>query len=65
MMQGVISIPHGWGHDRRGVKMDIAQQHAGVSLNDLIDHNYVDNLSGVSVINGIPVQIDKVPLVHA
>jgi len=59
IMEGCISIPHGWGHHRDGTKMKVAEQHAGVSLNDLIDESLTDELSGVSVINGIPVSISN------
>lgn len=59
IMQGTISIPHGWGHNRKGVRMAIAQEHAGVSFNDLADEKLVDELSGVSVINAIPIQVKK------
>lgn len=57
MMEGTVSIPHGWGHHREGIKMKIAQEHAGVSMNDLIDDALVDELSGVSIISGIPVTL--------
>ena len=57
IMPGTVSIPHGWGHWRQGIKMNIAAEHAGVSLNDLIDDQKVDELSGVSIITGIPVSI--------
>lgn len=57
MMRGSISIPHGWGHNRSGIKMNIAADHAGTSMNDLVDDMVVDKLSGVSVINAIPVDV--------
>ena len=59
VMVGTVSIPHGWGHNRTGTKMEIAEAHAGISMNDLVDDFVVDPLSGVSVINGIPVTIAK------
>ena len=59
MMPGTISIPHGWGHHRDGIQMDIAAAHAGVSINDIIDEELVDELCGVSVINATPVTIGK------
>ena len=31
IMPGVVSIPHGWGHDAPGVKMRVASDHAGVN----------------------------------
>ncbi len=57
IMPGAISIPHGWGHHRKGTKMSVAESHAGVSFNDLADDSLLDTVSGVSVINAIPVQL--------
>jgi len=58
IMAGTISIPHGWGHDREGIRLGKASAKAGVSFNDLADDQLVDPLSGVSVINAIPVSIN-------
>lgn len=60
MMAGAISIPHGWGHHRDGIQLDVAAAHAGVSINDIIDDELVDELCGVAVINATPVTIGKV-----
>jgi len=57
IMPGSISIPHGWGHHRSGTKMAIAEAHAGVSFNDLADDTLLDTVSGVSIINAIPVSL--------
>ncbi|MBX8606995.1 molybdopterin oxidoreductase family protein [Pseudomonas cichorii] len=57
MMPGVVSLPHGWGHSRAGVRMDIAQAQPGVSANDLTDERQLDTLSGNAVLNGVPVQV--------
>jgi anaerobic selenocysteine-containing dehydrogenase len=59
MMPGVISIPHGWGHDMAGVNLSIAQQHAGVNTNILTDENFLDSLSGNAALNGVPVSLNK------
>ena len=32
IMPGVISIPHGWGHDAPGVRLGVASEHAGREL---------------------------------
>ena len=37
IMPGVVSIPHGWGHDAPGVRMRVASEHAGVNSNVLAD----------------------------
>ncbi|MBT8220933.1 MAG: molybdopterin oxidoreductase family protein [Bacteroidia bacterium] len=57
IMPGVISIPHGWGHHRPGIQMSIAKEYAGVSVNDLTDHNLVDALTGNAAVNGVPVRL--------
>jgi anaerobic selenocysteine-containing dehydrogenase len=57
IMPGVVSMPHGWGHDAPGVRMEVASAHAGVNSNVLADESFVDPLSGNAVLNGIPVEI--------
>ena len=57
IMPGVVSIPHGWGHDAPGVKMRVAKDHAGVNSNVLASESQVDPLSGNAVLNGIPVEV--------
>jgi anaerobic selenocysteine-containing dehydrogenase len=54
---GVVSLPHGWGHDAPGAQMRVAAEHAGVNSNILTDHEAMDPLSGTSVLNGIPVEV--------
>jgi anaerobic selenocysteine-containing dehydrogenase len=57
MMPGVVSIPHGWGHDRLGVQLDVAHQHAGESINDLTDNQSIDALCGTAAFNGTTVNV--------
>ncbi|NNA65156.1 molybdopterin oxidoreductase family protein [Pseudomonas gessardii] len=57
MMPGVVSLPHGWGHDRPGVHMSIASAQPGASANDLTDERQLDELSGNAALNGVPVQV--------
>ena len=57
MMPGVVSLPHGFGHDAEGAQMRVARQHAGVNSNLLTDEIQVDALSGNGVLNGIPVEV--------
>ena len=54
---GVVSLPHGWGHDAPGAQMRVAAEHAGVNSNVLTDHEAMDPLSGTAVLNGIPVDV--------
>ncbi len=57
MMPGVVSLPHGWGHAKPGVQMDIAAHQPGESANDLTDERELDSLSGNAVLNGVSVQV--------
>ena len=54
---GVVSLPHGWGHDLPGAQLRVAAEHAGVNSNTLSDDEAFDPLSGTSVLNGIPVTV--------
>jgi anaerobic selenocysteine-containing dehydrogenase len=60
VMPGVVSIPHGWGHDADGVEMEVASAHAGTNSNTLADESLVDAVSGNAVLNGIPVEVAPV-----
>jgi anaerobic selenocysteine-containing dehydrogenase len=57
MMPGVVSLPHGWGHDVDGVRMRVARAHPGVPSNVLTDDAPIDVPSGNAVLNGIPVEV--------
>lgn len=57
MMRGVVSLPHGWGHDRPGTRLSVAREHAGVNSNLLAPGHFVDALSGNAAVNGIPVEV--------
>ncbi|MCU1377734.1 MAG: molybdopterin dinucleotide-binding region [Acidimicrobiales bacterium] len=58
VLPGVVSLPHGWGHDRPGTRMAVAQEHAGVNSNVLTDELALDPLSGNAVLNAIPVTVE-------
>jgi len=60
IMPGVVSIPHGWGHDVDGARLSVASAHAGVNSNILADETLLDPLSGNAVFNGIPVEVAAV-----
>ncbi|MGA5541770.1 molybdopterin-dependent oxidoreductase [Mycobacterium sp. NPDC051198] len=57
MRRGVVSLPHGWGHDRSGTGQRLAASHPGANVNQLNDGTHLDPLSGTAVLNGIPVDI--------
>ena len=58
---GVVSLPHGWGHDRPGAPFGVAGERPGVNTNLLTDHEALDPLSGNAVLNGIPVTVTPAP----
>ncbi len=57
MMPGVVSVPHGWGHDLPGAQLGVAAEHAGANVNLLGDAGLLEDLSGNAVLNGIPVSL--------
>ena len=57
MMPGVVSLPHGWGHDKAGTRLSVAGERPGVNLNDLLDEKLRDPLSGNAVLSGVAVEI--------
>ena len=61
MMPGVVSVPHGWGHDQAGARLGVAALRPGANLNDLLDDRLRDPLSGTSVLNGVPVTLSRCP----
>ncbi|GAA4782869.1 molybdopterin oxidoreductase family protein [Streptomyces ziwulingensis] len=58
---GVVSLPHGWGHDRPGTRLAHAALDPGVNVNQLLDGSLLDPLSGNAVLNGVPVALDTTP----
>lgn len=60
IMPGVVCMPHGYGHHRVGIQLAVAQQHAGVSINDLTDETFVDELTGNAALSGVPVWVEPV-----
>ncbi|MET7476207.1 molybdopterin oxidoreductase family protein [Streptomyces sp. NPDC005648] len=58
--RGVVSLPHGWGHDRPGTRLRHAATDPGVNVNQLLDGSLLDPLSGNAVLNGVPVEIAAV-----
>jgi len=57
MMPGVVSLPHGWGHDKPDARLSVAREHAGVNNNLLAPGTFVDEISGNAAVNGIPVEV--------
>lgn len=57
MMPGVVSLPHGWGHDLPGTRLNLAAERPGVNLNALLDESQRDPLSGNAVLSGVAVTL--------
>jgi anaerobic selenocysteine-containing dehydrogenase len=58
VLKGVVSLPHGWGHDRSDTRMRVAREHAGASVNDVTSDAWLDTLSGTAGFNGLPVRVE-------
>ncbi len=59
IMPGVVSLPHGWGHTRKGTRLGLAHEHAGVSYNDISDTKRIDAISGNAAMNGTLVEVKR------
>jgi anaerobic selenocysteine-containing dehydrogenase len=57
MMPGVVSLPHGWGHDGKGTRLNLASERPGANLNALLDDSLRDPLSGNAVLSGVAVEM--------
>ena len=57
VMPGVVSVPHGWGHGRKGARLGVANGVPGVSVNDILDPAVIDRLSGTSALTGQSVEV--------
>jgi anaerobic selenocysteine-containing dehydrogenase len=58
VFRGVVSLPHGWGHDRAGTRLQVARAHAGASVNDVTSDAWLDTLTGTAGFNGLPVRLE-------
>ncbi|MND04552.1 hypothetical protein D3C83_248890 [compost metagenome] len=56
----MVSLPHGFGHDLPGVRMDVARAHAGVNVNLVSDDGFFDAPTGNAAFNGVPVTVEPV-----
>ncbi len=59
VMPGVVSMPHGFGHGRKGVRLGVARERPGVSINDLTTRDRIDPLSGNAALVGTPVGVER------
>jgi hypothetical protein len=57
MMPGVVSLPHGWGHDMPDTRMSLARERPGANINAVLDETLRDPLSGNAVLSGVSVEM--------
>jgi len=60
MMPGVVSLPHGWGHDRPGTQLHVAAERPGTNLNALLNDQLRDPVSGNAVLGGVAITMEAV-----
>jgi anaerobic selenocysteine-containing dehydrogenase len=56
--RGVVSMPHGWGHDVAGTRLGVASQRPGANVNAVIDAKRLDRLSGNAALSGASVVVE-------
>jgi anaerobic selenocysteine-containing dehydrogenase len=62
LMPGVVSLPHGWGHDAPGAGLALAAERPGANLNAVLDDGARDPLSGNAVLSGATVTLAPLAL---
>ncbi|WP_327743499.1 molybdopterin-dependent oxidoreductase [Streptomyces europaeiscabiei] len=60
IMEGTVSLPHGYGHDRAGTALSVAENVTGASINDVTDPSKLDELSGNAAFCGVVVTVTAV-----
>lgn len=60
LMPGVVCLPHGFGHQKKNVKMQQAEKIRGASYNDLTSISELDGPSGNAALNGVRVWVEAV-----
>ena len=54
---GVVSLPHGWGHNQPGTRLHVAAERPGVNVNIVLDATRLDTVTGTAALNCTPVQV--------
>jgi anaerobic selenocysteine-containing dehydrogenase len=60
VMPGVVCLPHGFGHQRVGLRMQQAEKILGASYNDLTSISELDGPSGNAALNGVSVWVEAI-----
>jgi hypothetical protein len=59
MRPGVVSLPHGWGHDQSGTQLQVAAERPGVNMNLVLDATHRDTVTGTAALNCTPVRVGR------
>lgn len=57
IMPGVVSYPHGWGHNNP--MLSFAREHPGANINILTNSTDLDKLCGMPIFNGDKVKLSR------
>jgi len=57
---GVVSLPHGWGHEGEGLQLGVAERNPGANLNAITGPGGFDVPSGNAVFSGVSVEVRAV-----
>lgn len=55
---GVVSVPNGWGH--KGGAWRRANRIAGANTNELVNHDDVEAVAGMQILNGVPIRMERI-----
>lgn len=55
--RGVVSLPHGFGHDLEGIELTVASSRPGANVNLLTRAGGLDPLSGTAGLTAVPVEV--------
>jgi formate dehydrogenase len=56
--KGVVSVPNGWGHG--GGSWSRANRIKGANSNELVSHQDVEAIAGMSILNGVPIRMERI-----
>ncbi|MFW0785240.1 molybdopterin-dependent oxidoreductase [Gordonia sp. CPCC 206044] len=56
---GVVSMPHGWGHDGPGLRTSRSAAVPGSNYNALVDTDELEKPTSSPIFNGIPVTVTR------
>jgi len=65
LMPGVVSLPHGFGHARPGVRQSLAVEQPGAKLQRSVRSRAPRRLTGNAALSGIPVSVCRLAAVTA